>query len=422
MRFRGRSDTSMDKGSMPYDLRPQREAIVDISSQRRLARARMQRTAKEVSIRKRIDKITDIISNRGSRTQANFNGQELTRVFKEATVVHETILEELHPNDDEFSDIWIEDMGFLVDSCKANLADYLQERAMDTPSEAPSESFSCGQMKSFLDDLKLERSSITPHEQQLKTEFTTLKPCQIERRLAEERESSLRRIKLAELESQVCLEIQIEKRKRISRQRALEIQEEHENSQLDSHSVTSQLPGTRVSGHPLWPFLDSHVTSHSVTSHLPDTRVCGHSLRPFPDSHVTSHTVTSQLLETRVSGHSLLQWIPDSHVTSHYMTSQLPDTHGKNDGMQPSVCKERLNAASVPSRRKVGTNDQNQYTPVDAWIDKLDPYALNQTTLEQCTYPADITLKWLAHQGLPNLEIHSFDGSPKAWIDFGIKF
>eukprot|EP00112_Aurelia_sp_Birch-Aquarium-sp1_P014421 Seg3110.2 transcript_id=Seg3110.2/GoldUCD/mRNA.D3Y31 product="hypothetical protein" protein_id=Seg3110.2/GoldUCD/D3Y31 len=165
---------------------------VDVSSQIRLAGAQIQRKAKAIPI--------DIINKRGSRMQAKFHGQELARVFKEDTAAHEAFMEELDPNDDDYSDIWIEDIGFIVNSCNANLAEYLQEREMNTPSEAPSEYFLYGELTSSSNDTKAERSSVTPQRAQLKKELSPLTTSQIEQRLNEEQESSLSQIKLAELE------------------------------------------------------------------------------------------------------------------------------------------------------------------------------------------------------------------------------
>ena len=72
---------------------------------------------------------------RGSRTQVNCYVKDLRHVFTAATLAHEEYLDQLDPQHEDYSDDWIEDLGFTVDTCKALAEEYIEERALDTPSE-----------------------------------------------------------------------------------------------------------------------------------------------------------------------------------------------------------------------------------------------------------------------------------------------
>ena len=72
---------------------------------------------------------------RGSRSKVNCHLRGLSRIFTTATLAHEEYLDQLDPQDESYSDDWIEDLGFAVDSCKALAEEYFQERALDTSSD-----------------------------------------------------------------------------------------------------------------------------------------------------------------------------------------------------------------------------------------------------------------------------------------------
>ena len=70
---------------------------------------------------------------RGSRTQVNCHVKDWRRVFTAATLAHEEYLDQLDPQDEDYSDDWIEDLGFTVDTWKALAEEYIEERALPIP-------------------------------------------------------------------------------------------------------------------------------------------------------------------------------------------------------------------------------------------------------------------------------------------------
>eukprot|EP00112_Aurelia_sp_Birch-Aquarium-sp1_P025970 Seg893.7 transcript_id=Seg893.7/GoldUCD/mRNA.D3Y31 product="hypothetical protein" protein_id=Seg893.7/GoldUCD/D3Y31 len=70
-----------------------------------------------------------------------------------------------------------------------------------------------------------------------------------------------------------------------------------------------------------------------------------------------------------------------------------------------------------PSQSQFLTNTDK---PVDAWIDELNIDF--ESTMNPTMSTANITLRLLAHQGLPRLNISLFNGSTEDWIDFVINF
>ena len=74
-----------------------------------------------------------------------------------------------------------------------------------------------------------------------------------------------------------------------------------------------------------------------------------------------------------------------------------------------------------PSREATQSQSlRNADKAVDAWIDELDIDF--ESNLNPAMSSENMTLRLLAYQGLPRLNISPFNGSPEDWIDFVINF
>ena len=97
--------------------------------------------AKERSIFKRMNKIREIISCRGSRTKISFLRKQLEKIFEETKDLHlELMNADIEPCGEETIGIdWIEDLRIHVEECTCDVEEYLRERVDDAPSLAMTE-------------------------------------------------------------------------------------------------------------------------------------------------------------------------------------------------------------------------------------------------------------------------------------------
>ena len=112
------------------DDNPQRDESVNTATRRR--------AGKKSSITKRIIKINNIITNRGSRTKISFLERQLKMTLDEAHQCHELLMTLLDSKDQAHNDDYIEELRISVDDCCSDIQEYFIERVGDSPSECPS--------------------------------------------------------------------------------------------------------------------------------------------------------------------------------------------------------------------------------------------------------------------------------------------
>ena len=112
--------------------------------------ARRQRAGKKDAITKRINQIHEIIEQGGSRTKLRSLEGHLQRLINEAYACHECLMGHLDSNDEEFSDTWVEELSLNVDTCIADINEYIEERLGDPHPVCPHWGLCRGGLISFL--------------------------------------------------------------------------------------------------------------------------------------------------------------------------------------------------------------------------------------------------------------------------------
>ena len=190
----------------------------------------------------------------------------------------------------------------------------------------------------------------------------------------------------------------------------------------DSHAVSRQMlpqssdPDSHaLSGHMLPQIL--HPDSDAVNS------PCMPAVSQIPACCVVNEHMLSQLPDIGIDGQAELS--TDFHTNEPLFSRLSSNTAGRRRFTAPAKPKQqeflsdqfRRDASREASQSQ---SLRNADKPVDAWIDELDIDF--ESTLNPTMSSENMTLRLLAYQGLPRLNIRPFNGSPEDWIDFVINF
>ena len=273
---------------------------------------------------------------RGSRTKVNCHVKDLGRVFTATTLAHEEYLDHLDPQDEDYSDDWIEDLGFTVDTCKALAEEYIQERALDTPSEkADTSAASYAVSTSSIEDFETEN--------------------------LEAKGMNLHQYSFEYLPSNSSFQF---------------------FHQLNSEVTSaSQHPDSHAVSLPLKSSASQDSASHAVGGHMllkisdPDSRAVSLPLKSSASQDPASHAV---------GGHMLLKISdPDSRAVSLPLmssASQDPASHAVGGHMLLKISDPDSHAVSLPLMRSSSTGKM-QFKKVSVFFSTWQKVSFSSTNL-----------------------------------------
>ena len=96
------------------------------------------RSGKKRSITLRLTQIKRVLDERGSRTKVTYLRDKLQEAFEDLLQVNDNLMQLLEPNDKDFGNEYVEEIGVQVDEYISDVESYLVERKDDPPSTSPS--------------------------------------------------------------------------------------------------------------------------------------------------------------------------------------------------------------------------------------------------------------------------------------------
>ena len=89
----------------------------EVELKKRVMSVRSQCQVKKASIMRRIEHISELIRQRGSRTKLTMLRSRLCKVQEEAVNLHRSLTSLLQGYDEVLGPGWVEDIEFLIDDC-----------------------------------------------------------------------------------------------------------------------------------------------------------------------------------------------------------------------------------------------------------------------------------------------------------------
>ena len=103
----------------------------EMADSKELVRMQNQRRGKKGAITSKIESLTRLVSEGGSRTRIRFLHDRLTEIYKEVCA----IAEEIHRRTNDHADEeWLNAERVRYDECSAEVTDYLESRKDEAPS------------------------------------------------------------------------------------------------------------------------------------------------------------------------------------------------------------------------------------------------------------------------------------------------
>ena len=118
-----------------YSLRPDQTKIETSVLPQHYITLKRKRTAQKSLITRKINQISQLITERGSRTKIRYLKDKLNDVLRETEIINEKMISMSDEASIETDPGWMEDVTFNVDTCNSDIQEYIDSRKDKPPSD-----------------------------------------------------------------------------------------------------------------------------------------------------------------------------------------------------------------------------------------------------------------------------------------------
>ena len=397
------------------------------------------RAGKAAYIKKLINEIQRLINERGSRTKIRLMKDQIEKSFPDAYQLHEALMQILDEGDPNLNDEWITSLEFDIQTCYADIAEYLSQREGDPPSEDMStrslllpRNPDPGQPLVSSDNINAWRESTTHFEDRnwLNIEKASSLPgAPSQQKTFVKQVASLPDVPhfgLSLTAEPTNLDIP-----RHSNTYLVADQEHIERDQTEPISALHAMQNVRVSNADQVNQMSKTAQRRVADEVYREMNVSGYDLEEhrdnlqdsnYPERGKWNHRdeTFSHMYHSALANLEKLS-APKNFIDKEFTPKESTKTvHTK---YVPAANYDVIDNAEKEHNKITQHRQTKQETSnaADDWIDLLDPNGTEEVfsnNLEEAT----ISFQMLIQQRLPRITIDVFDGAPEKWIDFVIKF
>ena len=409
-----------------------------IPQERQIRKLKRSCAGKKGSITKRIEQLSRLMNEGGSRTKITFLKSALVEVLEAI----KSSFEELLAISEDTDTAWIEEVTFNADTCIAEVEDYIDARKDDSASSTSlTESWVkkhkprithdyVDETSSYLTDDVAEigaRQYINPSHlfTNGKTENTRLVTTSLDtshQYPTAEMETNIEDIcagitSMSVSDAYMAPQTNVWSTQGVSFGYDLRTTYDfpsmrHQYDNMDTSISTLQPPLSALNGQnqPTVPVSSSYTEygnfrvsvppASSMSSGNPSRRSIGLHDPPI----LMSHASVTQSSSLPPANQGVYTSNP-SLVQSTWNTQVHPSAYVSNAAVGPVYSTDQPRAQ--PSKNYV-----------DSWIDELNDNRWVRNNLASTGISPNVTMAWLVQQSLPRVKIPVFDGSPVQWVEF----